>query len=61
MNEEGTEASAVTSILMVDGCAISEEEPEIKEVYLDRPFVFMIWDENNKVPLFIGKVVNPKN
>ena len=61
VNEEGTEASAVTSILMVDGCAMSEEEPEIKEVYLDRPFVFMIWDENNKVPLFIGKVVNPKN
>lgn len=33
-----------------------EEEPVIKEVYLDRPFAFLIYDAANQEVLFMGKV-----
>ena len=35
--------------------ALSEEEP--KEVNLNRPFVFLIYDAEVEEPLFVGKVV----
>lgn len=39
MDEEGTEAAAVTEILMACG-AIMEEDPETpKEVYFDEPYI----------------------
>lgn len=57
LDENGTKASAVTSILMVTNQAF-QPIPEYKEVYLDRPFAFMIYDRTNKQIVFIGKVVN---
>ena len=33
-----------------------EEEFEQKEVILNRPFAFMIYDNEMDIPLFIGKV-----
>lgn len=59
VNEEGTEAAAVTIIGTKDNCAMPPEEP--KEVYLNKPFAFMIYDVENNVVLFAGKVVNPNN
>ena len=53
VGEKGTKAAAVTAIL-TDGIAIYEGE--IKRVTLDRPFVYMIIDEENEMPLFIGVV-----
>ena len=56
VDEKGTKAGAVTIIEATDGCAIEVEEP--KEVILDRPFVYMIVDMENQVPLFVGTVMN---
>lgn len=57
LNEEGTRAAAVTSILMEALMDMpEEEEPVIKEVYLDRPFAFLIYDAANQEVLFMGKV-----
>lgn len=56
VNETGTEAAAVTVGVMTDGCDM--EINEIKEVYLDRPFMFMIYDMENKECLFTGKINN---
>lgn len=52
--EEGTRAAAVTAVLMDSNTAVIEEE--IKKVFLDRPFVYMIIDEENEMPLFMGVV-----
>ena len=32
---------------------------KIKQVYLDRPFVYMIVDWENKVPFFVGTMMDP--
>lgn len=58
LSESGTKAAAVTMITMDRAMAAKTEEIEIKEVILDRPFVFIIRDIENDLPLFIGKVVN---
>lgn len=57
VDKYGTEASAATAVLMTCGLAVQEEEPEIKEVVLDRPFAFLLWDEATNDVLFAGKVV----
>lgn len=54
MAEKGTKAAAVTAVIM-DGNAMMPME-EIKEVHLDRPFMYMIIDEITKLPLFVGVV-----
>lgn len=51
----GTEAAAATLVMVeCTSAAPSEDEPEPKYVILDRPFVWMIWDEQNSLPVFIG-------
>ena len=53
--EKGTKAGAVTAVeLNCEGAMILPED--IKEVYLNRPFVYMIIDTNANLPLFIGTV-----
>ena len=53
--EKGTQAGAATVVEMVtESAAAVEEKP--KQVYLDRPFVYMIIDCENNLPLFIGTV-----
>lgn len=51
--EKGTKAGAVTAV-MTNGSTAMPEKPH--EVYLDRPFMYMIIDCENKVPFFIGTV-----
>lgn len=53
--EKGTQAGASTVVEMVAEGAMIEEEPP-KRVYLDRPFVYMIIDTQNNLPLFMGTV-----
>lgn len=60
LDENGTKASAATAIMMNKCAAIFEGEKEVKQVVLDRPFAFMIYDAFNGEALFIGKVVNVK-
>ncbi len=48
-----TRAAAVTAVIMECGSAMPEPV-EIKEVYLDRPFVYAIVEVDTGMPLFIG-------
>ncbi|MHA1147939.1 MAG: serpin family protein [Promethearchaeota archaeon] len=58
VNEEGTEAAAVTMITALPkGMPIHKEIPEFKA---DHPFMFMIQDSQTKSILFIGRISNPK-
>lgn len=57
MDEHGTRAAAVTEVLMKDSCAMPEMR-EVKQVHLDRPFAFLIYDDRNEEVVFIGKVTN---
>ena len=52
VDEKGTEAGAVTMVVAADGASMEVEKP--KSVILDRPFVYMIVDLENQVPLFVG-------
>ena len=52
--EKGTQAGAATVVEMVTEGAMLIEDP--KEVTLDRPFVYMIIDCQNNLPLFTGVV-----
>lgn len=58
VNREGTEAAAVTEITMENEGI--ELEPIYKEVVLTRPFMFIIYDNEMNMPLFVGRVLNPK-
>ncbi|MBE6876016.1 MAG: serine protease [Ruminococcus sp.] len=53
VDERGTKAGAVTAVIMDENC-IEFSEP--KAVTLDRPFVYMIIDNQENLPLFIGTV-----
>ena len=52
VDEEGTEAAAVTSV----GIGITSMPPSI---IVDRPFVFIIHERESGTNLFMGKVKNP--
>jgi serine protease inhibitor len=58
LTEKGTKAAAVTAVYMEATCV---EPVKLKKIYitLNRPFVYMIVDENN-VPAFIGAVTSLK-
>ena len=53
MGEKGTKAGAVTAVIMCGNAAMPEE---VKEVILDRPFVYAIVDDATNIPIFIGAV-----
>lgn len=52
VDEDGTKAAAATVVEATEAAMI--EEPEYKEVYLNRPFVYMIVDCEQYLPVFIG-------
>lgn len=56
VDEEGTEASAATAVV-VSASAGTNAKPI--ELTLDRPFWYVIHDVATRVPLFIGYVANP--
>lgn len=58
VNEKGTKAAAVTGVTMKN-TAVAPPVPT-KEVVLDRPFVYMIIDNENHMPIFIGMVTDIK-
>lgn len=55
MYEEGTEAAAVTGIVM-EATAAMPVEREKKEVFLDRPFAFLIRDTQSGQVVFCGVI-----
>lgn len=56
VGEKGTKAGAATIVEMKDGAAGEPTEP--KEIYLDRPFVYMLVDCENNIPFFIGTLMD---
>jgi len=56
VGEKGTRAGAVTVVETNDGAACPPEDP--KEVYLDRPFLYMLIDSEASLPFFIGTVTD---
>lgn len=58
VDEEGTEAAAVTEVLMRCGAAMMEPQ-EPKEVYFNEPFLYMIMDMDKEIPLFVGILDSP--
>lgn len=58
VDEKGTKAGAATVEEMKD---MSAEPKEIKTVYLDRPFVYMLIDCEANLPVFIGTLMDISN
>ena len=58
VNEEGTSAAAATVVEVEAGASAPGEPPEVKEVILDRPFVYLIVDYATMTPVFIGTVMS---
>jgi serpin B len=58
VDEEGTEAAAVTAVAMLPS-GMPEEKPAPPEFKVDRSFIFFIYDQPTKTILFLGKVTNP--
>ena len=56
VDEQGTRAAAVTALLMVAGASMPLEEPEFVEMTVDRPFLFVIADEESGAIAFAGVV-----
>lgn len=56
LDEKKTKAAAVTAIFS-DKCAAPVDNMIIKEVNLQRPFAFLIYDMSNDEILFMGKVI----
>jgi len=54
VDERGTKAGAATAVETVDSASVSVQES--KTVHLNRPFVCMILDTEQMVPVFIGVV-----
>lgn len=57
VDEEGTEAAAVTVIEATD--CIPEEPDTVVDFFIDRPFYFTIENLKTHTILFMGKVMNP--
>ena len=59
VNEEGTEAAAVTAGLC-DTLSLRSSEPRRFQMILDRPFFFVIRDDHSNMILFMGAVNDPR-
>jgi serpin B len=54
VNEEGTEATAATSVEI----GITAVEPSAA-IIINRPFIFVIREKHSRAILFIGQFLNP--
>ena len=55
VNEEGTEAAAVTVVAITRGM-----DPEVVPFHVNRPFMYAVTEKDSGAVLFIGTVKNPK-
>jgi len=60
IDEAGTEAAAATAVVIGEPTA-SPVQPELPNVVvkLDRPFLFLIRDDQTGAVLFVGRILNP--
>ncbi|GJY04152.1 serpin-ZX-like protein [Tanacetum coccineum] len=57
VNEEGTEAAAVTAVVIQRQCMMIEEKVDF---VADHLFIFVIREDMSRVVLFMGQVVDPR-
>lgn len=57
LTEKGTKAAAATAVMMMAGAGLDPNPPRYIYIYLDRPFIYMIVDEND-IPAFIGCITD---
>lgn len=57
VNEEGTEAAAVTGVVMTKSAIVEPQEPF--HLIVDRPFFFAIVHERTHAVLFLGVIADP--
>lgn len=58
LDEEGTEAAAVTMIALESASEMPKEKNPI-DVFFDEPFLYTIFDQESNTPLFIGIIDEP--
>ncbi|XP_066335971.1 putative serpin-Z6A [Miscanthus floridulus] len=59
VNEEGTEAAAVTACLMLGSCGPGRQPPPPVDFVADHPFAFFVVEEVSGAILFAGHVLDP--
>ncbi len=59
VDEKGTEAAAVTRMEFLSEGWSEEEPPEAIPFHIDRPFVFLIRDDETGAVLFMGRIMDP--
>lgn len=59
VNEEGTEAAAVTGVAMVRCASVFMDPPKAFEFKADRSFFYEIFDTKTGLIIFIGKIIKP--
>ena len=57
VNEEGTRAAAATSIGLEAGASAPLDEPVVYDVILNRPFAYLIIDNQLGTPVFAGTML----
>ncbi|MBK9992327.1 MAG: serpin family protein [Verrucomicrobia bacterium] len=60
VDEEGTEAAAATSVVVLAAFAVAQNPSKPIEVQVDRPFLFAIQHRASGACLFLGRVVDPR-
>lgn len=58
VDEEGVEAAALTAITAIGRKTVPKD---VRKLYLNKPFLFAITENNGNFILFIGKIMNPLN
>ena len=61
VNEKGTEAAAATAVVMGEAFAGPMDYPFTPEFKADRPFVFLIRDNQSGSVLFLGRMTQPNS
>merc|ERR1712088_678815 len=56
VTKEGTEGAAATGVeIALFSAAFGEQ----KDIVVDRPFIFVVQDTKNKIPVLVGKIADP--
>ncbi|MBM4435575.1 MAG: serpin family protein [Chloroflexi bacterium] len=55
VDEEGTEAAAATAVVV----GVTSAPSQVVELTVDRPFLFLIRDDQTGTLLFMGRVSDP--
>ena len=61
LDRNGTKAAAVTAVIVDKATSIGPgNPPPVKQVYLDKPFVYALVDTETGIPIFLGTMNSMK-